>query len=129
MVAMTLDLATLHALAEPNRIKIVELLREGPLSVGEIADRLQMRQPQTSKHLRVLAEAGIVEVKMDANRRIYRLRKQPFIDLEAWSKSIILLWEERFDRLDEYLQDLQRKNKKTSGGISNGKTSKDTSRR
>lgn len=106
---MSLDLATLHALAESNRIKIVELLREGPLSVGEIAHRLQMRQPQTSKHLRVLSDAGIVEVKMDANRRIYRLRKQPFMELEAWSKSILLLWEKRFDRLDAYLQELQKK--------------------
>lgn len=112
MVAMTLDLATLQALAESNRIKIVELLCEGPLSVGEIAHRLQMRQPQTSKHLRVLADAGIVAVEINANRRIYRLRKQPFVDLESWSKSILLLWEERFDRLDEYLQDLQRKSKK-----------------
>ncbi len=97
------------ALAEPNRMQIVELLRESPLTVGEIAQRLQMRQPQVSKHLRVLSEAGIVEAQVDANRRIYSLRPEPFRALDDWLKTYRVIWECRFDRLDDYLQKLQGK--------------------
>jgi DNA-binding transcriptional ArsR family regulator len=97
----------LGALAEPNRMRIVELLREGPLTVGEIAQRLALRQPQTSKHLKVLSDNGIVEVRADANRRIYRLRPEPFKSLDAWLSSFRLVMEERLDNLGEYLQRLQ----------------------
>ncbi|MED1466941.1 metalloregulator ArsR/SmtB family transcription factor [Bacillus salipaludis] len=100
---------TLNALAEPNRLHIVELLRDGPLTVGEIADQLGLNQPQTSKHLRVLSNAGLVEVDAIANRRIYKLRADPFKELDSWLKSFHRVWEEKFDRLDDYLQDLQRK--------------------
>ncbi|WLD92618.1 helix-turn-helix transcriptional regulator [Alkalihalobacillus sp. AL-G] len=100
---------TLNALAEPNRLYIVELLRDGPLTVGEIADRLGLKQPQASKHLRVLSNAGLVEVQAVANRRIYKLRAEPFKELESWLESYRHIWNERFDRLDDYLQDLQRK--------------------
>lgn len=92
------------ALAEPNRFQIVELLRRGPLTVGEISERLAIRQPQASKHLRVLLEAGIVEVHAEANRRIYGLRREPFQEMEDWLKSIAEVWEDRLDRLDQYLQ-------------------------
>ncbi|GLI09505.1 ArsR/SmtB family transcription factor [Paenibacillus tyrfis] len=98
----------LSALAEPNRLHIVELLRDGPLTVGEIADRLGLHQPQASKHLRVLSEAGLVEMQPVANRRIYRLRPQPLMELDAWLASFRRIWEERFDRLDEYLLELQK---------------------
>lgn len=101
----------LSALAEPNRKRIVELLREGPLSVGEIAERLDLRQPQTSKHLKVLAESGIVEVETEANRRIYRLRSEPFLLLDSWLNSFRSVMEERFDRLDDYLNELQKRKK------------------
>lgn len=101
-----MDTATLSALAEPNRLRIVELLREGPLTVGEIADRLQIRQPQASKHLRVLSAAGIVEVHPDANRRFYKLRPEPFIVLDAWLASYRHIWEERLDRLDDHLDEM-----------------------
>jgi DNA-binding transcriptional ArsR family regulator len=97
----------LGALAEPNRMRIVELLREGPLTVGEIAQRLSLRQPQTSKHLKVLSDNGIVEVQADANRRIYRLRPEPFQSLDAWLRSFQVVMEERLDNLGEYLQRLQ----------------------
>jgi DNA-binding transcriptional ArsR family regulator len=100
----------LQALSEPNRLRIVELLREGPLTVGELTDRLQLRQPQVSKHLRVLHESGIVEMHAEANRRIYKLRPDPFQDLHAWLESYRSIWEEKFDRLDSYLQQLQNKN-------------------
>ena len=92
---------------EPNRLHIVELLRAGPLTVGEIVERLGLQQPQVSKHLKVLSEAEIVEVQPQANRRIYQLRREPFQELESWLHSFRRLWEERFDRLDDYLLDLQ----------------------
>ncbi|MFH5184229.1 ArsR/SmtB family transcription factor [Paenibacillus sp. TAB 01] len=99
--------STFSALAEPNRLHIVELLREGPLTVGEIADRLGLHQPQASKHLRVLSEAGIVEMHKDANRRIYKLRTQPLQELDTWLDSFRRIWEAKFDRLEEYLNELQ----------------------
>ncbi len=95
------------ALTEPNRLLIVELLRDGPLTVGEITQRLELQQPQVSKHLKVLSEAAIVEVQPQANRRIYKLRREPFQELEAWLHSFRRLWEGRFDRLDDYLLELQ----------------------
>jgi DNA-binding transcriptional ArsR family regulator len=104
-----MDMTTLSALAEPNRLHIVELLREGPLTVGVIADRLRLRQPQASKHLRVLLEAGIVELQAVANRRIYKLRPEPFKELNDWLDSYRRDWNERFNGLDAYLQELQKK--------------------
>ena len=92
---------------EPNRLHIVELLRNGPLTVGEITKRLGLRQPQVSKHLKVLNEADIVKVQPQANRRIYTLNREPFQELETWLQSFHRLWEERFDRLDDYLLQVQ----------------------
>ncbi|GIO61521.1 ArsR/SmtB family transcription factor [Paenibacillus cineris] len=106
-----MDMTTLSALAEPNRKRIVELLRDGPLTVGEIADRLSLRQPQASKHLKMLSDNGIVEVKAEANRRIYKLRPEPFQALESWVESFRHVMEDRFDNLDEYLRKLQNKDK------------------
>ncbi|KRF34576.1 ArsR/SmtB family transcription factor [Paenibacillus sp. Soil787] len=108
---MGLNTTTWSALAEPNRLHIVELLRSGPLTVGEIAERLSLQQPQVSKHLRVLSDAGFVEVQPSANRRIYKLRAQPFVEMNTWLESYRCMWEERFDRLDEYLNELQGKGK------------------
>lgn len=99
----------MSALAEPNRMQIVDLLRDNPLTVGEIADSLQLRQPQASKHLRVLSEAGLIEVQAVANRRICKLRPDPFKELDTWLESYRHMWEERYDRLDDYLQKLQSK--------------------
>lgn len=99
--------ATLSALAEPTRLQMVELLNKGPLTVGEIALGLQLRQPQASKHLRILSEAGLVEVEAVANRRIYRLRAPAFQELDAWLSAYRQLWVERFDQLEEHLQRLQ----------------------
>ncbi|MCG7346169.1 metalloregulator ArsR/SmtB family transcription factor [Sporosarcina sp. ACRSL] len=97
------------ALAEPNRLDIVDLLLEGPLPVGEIAKKLELNQPQTSKHLRVLCEAGLVDVQAKANRRIYKLRPEPLQELDTWLDSYRKLWETRMDRLDDYLNVLQGK--------------------
>jgi len=105
------------ALMEPNRLHIVELLRDGPLTVGQIKERLGLQQPQVSKHLKVLSEAAIVEDQPQANRRIYRLRREPFQELETWLQSFRRLWEERFDRLDDYLLELQESSQHTSNRI------------
>ena len=108
-----MNTTTLSALAEPHRLQIVELLREGPLTVGEIADRLQIRQPQASKHLKVLNEARIVEVRPDQNRRYYNLRGEPLKEMDTWLDRFRSLWEERFDNLEAYLKELQSKEKRS----------------
>jgi DNA-binding transcriptional ArsR family regulator len=105
------NMTTLSALSEPNRMNIVELLRHGPMTVGEIADQLGLRQPQTSKHLKVLSDSGIVEVQAEANRRIYKLRSEPFQALDTWIQSFRRVMQERFDNLDDYLKELQNKEK------------------
>ncbi|GAB0167696.1 metalloregulator ArsR/SmtB family transcription factor [Lysinibacillus sp. CTST325] len=105
------NITTLSALSEPNRMNIVELLRQGPLTVCEIADQLGLRQPQTSKHLKVLSDNGIVEMQAEANRRIYKLRPEPFQALDSWIQSFQSVMQERFDNLDEYLKELQKNEK------------------
>jgi DNA-binding transcriptional ArsR family regulator len=102
---------TLSALAEPNRLRIVELLRDKPYSVGEIADRLRLRQPQVSKHLRVLSEAGLVEVRPVAQQRIYQLQAKPFEELDSWLETFRRIWDTRLDTFDGYLQELKEKQK------------------
>lgn len=94
------------ALAEPSRLKIVELLRTGPLSVGEIADTLEIRQPQVSKHLRVLGDSGIVARQAVARQRIYRLEVAPFEEICRWAESFAQLWETRLDSLGSYLESI-----------------------
>jgi DNA-binding transcriptional ArsR family regulator len=98
---------TLKALAEPNRLHIVELLRNGPRPVGELVDRLHLRQPQVSKHLRVLSDAGLVEVRIDAQRRIYTLRPAPLQQLDVWLERYRELWEQNFQRLDALLDEMK----------------------
>jgi DNA-binding transcriptional ArsR family regulator len=118
LIKYTVTMKTLWtALTEPNRLHIVELLRDGPLTVGQITERLGLQQPQVSKHLKVLSEAAIVEVQPQANRRIYQLRREPFQELEVWLRSFRRLWEERFDRLDDYLLELQTHEQHTSNRV------------
>ena len=105
-------LETLRALAEPNRLQIVELLLDGPRPVGDMVDELGLRQPQVSKHLRVLSEAGLVDVRVDAQRRIYALRPAPLQELEVWLERYRRLWESNFQRLDALLYEMKRKEKK-----------------
>ncbi|MHA6482506.1 ArsR/SmtB family transcription factor [Paenibacillus sp. strain BS8-2] len=97
----------LQAISEPNRLRIVELLRDGEQSVGDIVERLGLNQPQVSKHLRVLQETGIIEMIPEGNRRICRLRPQPLRQMLDWLDSFRRIWDERLDRLDDYLQELQ----------------------
>lgn len=100
-------LATFQALAEPNRLRIVELLRRGPRAVGAIGERLQLRQPQVSKHLAVLKAAGLVEVDARANQRFYELRAAPLAEMDGWLMQYRQLWDERFTQMDEVLEDLK----------------------
>ena len=91
------------ALGEPNRFQIVELLRSGPRSVGEIVEALGIRQPQVSKHLRVLSGAGLVAAEPRARQRIYRLESDRFDELGDWVDSFEDVWEARLDSLGTYL--------------------------
>src|SRR4030088_2042302 len=100
-------MATLRALAEPSRFQIVELLRDGPRPVGDMVDRLHLTQPQVSKHLRVLSDAGLVDVRVDAQRRIYALRPAALQELEVWLERYRRLWEDNFQRLDAVLEELK----------------------
>ena len=104
--ATLLDPTTFAALGEPTRLRIVELLRNGPLSVGEIVDRLAVRQPQVSKHLRVLGESGIVMVEPRQRHRIYRLRAEQFEAVAEWVDSFERLWDTRLDSLGTFLHSL-----------------------
>ena len=106
-------MATLRALAEPNRFQIVELLRDGPRPVGDMVHRLRLRQPQVSKHLRVLSAAGLVDVRVDAQRRIYALRPAALQELEVWLERYRRLWEENYQRLDAVLEELKTGERKT----------------
>jgi DNA-binding transcriptional ArsR family regulator len=103
---------TFEALVDPTRRRILDLLRERPRLVGELVDLLEMSQPNISKHLRVLREAGLVHVRHDAQRRWYELRTEPLAEIDAWLESYRHLWNARFDRLDDYLQELKRKEEK-----------------
>ena len=105
---------TFSALAEPNRLQIVELLRHRPLPVGQIAERLRLGQPQVSKHLRVLSEAGLVQVRPLAQQRIYALRAEPLKELDDWLGKYRRTWGDRFDRMDDVLRELTAKEKKSS---------------
>jgi len=102
---------TLAALAEPNRLRIVELLRAGACSVNAIGARLDLHQPQVSKHLRVLKDAGLVSVQARAQQRLYGLRPEPLRDLSVWIERYRRLWDERFTELDELVEQLTKKDK------------------
>jgi DNA-binding transcriptional ArsR family regulator len=97
-------IATFELLAEPNRRRILDLLRDGERPVGELVDRLSMSQPAVSKHLRVLRDAGLVDVRVDAQRRLYRLRPEPLREVDAWIAPYRQLWEDRLARLERHLQ-------------------------
>jgi DNA-binding transcriptional ArsR family regulator len=90
-------------IAEPNRRAILGLLIASQQSVGEIERQLRMPQPTVSKHLRVLRDAGFVESTVDAQRRLYRLKPEPFQELDAWLDQFRRFWSEHVDALERYL--------------------------
>jgi len=90
-------------IAEPNRRAILSLLASSPQSVGEIERQLRMSQPTVSKHLRVLREAGFVEAKVDAQRRLYQLKPGPLQEVDAWLAPFRQFWSAHIDALERYL--------------------------
>jgi DNA-binding transcriptional ArsR family regulator len=90
-------------LVEPNRRRILDLLRGGHRPVGEIVTALGLSQPAVSKHLRVLKEAGLVVVRPDAQRRLYQLRPEPLSEVDAWLAPYRHLWSQRLDALERHL--------------------------
>ncbi len=106
----------LNAIAEPNRLRIVELLRESPSPVGEIATKLKLRQPQVSKHLRLLSEAGLVRAYPNAQQRIYYLQAEPFKELDRWLETFRKVWKDRLDNLNDYMKELKEEEKLNKKG-------------
>ena len=92
-----------HALSDPNRRAVLELLLERPRPVGELVEQLGLSQPGTSKHLKVLREAGLVQVRQDANRRVYALDPGPIRELDVWLAPYRRLWNESLDDLGRHL--------------------------
>ena len=92
-----------QALADPNRRAVLELLLERPRPVGELVEQLGLSQPGTSKHLKVLREAGLVQVRQDANRRVYALDPGPIRELDVWLAPYRRLWNESLDELGRHL--------------------------
>jgi DNA-binding transcriptional ArsR family regulator len=95
--------STFEALAEPTRRRILDLLRERPRLVGELTGHLGLSQPGTSKHLRVLREAGLVRVRPEGQRRWYELAPQPLAEIDAWLEPYRWLWVDRLDALERHL--------------------------
>lgn len=94
---------TFEVLAEPRRRQILDLLRDGERPVGDLVDELALSQPAVSKHLKVLRDAGLVEVRQDAQRRWYRLRPAPLLEIDAWLEPYRDLWRNRLDALEAHL--------------------------
>ncbi|HUO15489.1 MAG TPA: metalloregulator ArsR/SmtB family transcription factor [Verrucomicrobiae bacterium] len=109
-------------IAEPNRRAILSLLVSSQQSVGEIERQLRMPQPTVSKHLRVLRDAGFVESTVDAQRRLYRLKAEPFRQLDDWLSQFRRFWSTHIDALERYLERMdpsttaKSKTKKTPSG-------------
>ena len=95
-----------EVLAEANRRRILDLLREGELAVGDLVSSVGISQPAVSKHLRVLRQAGLVEVRADAQRRLYRLRTEPLREIDDWLAPYRVAWGHRLDALKAHLDDM-----------------------
>lgn len=91
--------AVLHALSDESRRTVLEVLRDHPATVSELAERLPIARPGVSRHLRVLREAGLVNVRQEAQWRVYSLRLEPLAEIDAWLRRYRVLWENRLDAL------------------------------
>ncbi len=101
---METQLQLFQALADPARFRIVEAMKSGEFAVGDIVERMDIRQSGVSRHLRILTEAGIVQMRPDGQRRLYSLRKEAFDQLEAWIAAYRGHWETRLDRFGAALE-------------------------
>jgi DNA-binding transcriptional ArsR family regulator len=106
--------AALRALADPSRRSMVERLAHGPVTAGELAELLPIARPGVSRHLRVLREAGLVDVRRDAQRRVYSLRPQPLAEIDDWLVPYRALWEQRLDALHTEVARGKRERRSTS---------------
>jgi len=111
---METNLEIFHALADPARLRIVEAMRSGECAVGDIVEQMDIRQSGVSRHLRILSEAGIVQMRPDGQKRLYSLRKDAFDRLEAWVAGYRRHWEARLDRFGAALERGQDAAHKTS---------------
>lgn len=100
---MPSNLAVLDVIAEPTRRRILDAVRSGERSVNELVNEVGMHQPGISRHLKVLREAGLVDVRRDAQRRMYRLTPEPLMELDAWLEPYRAEWASRLDRLEQHL--------------------------
>lgn len=98
--------STFEVLGEPRRREILDLLRGGERAVGDLVDRLALSQPAVSKHLKILRESGLVEVRQDAQKRWYRLRAAPLAEIDAWLAPYRALWESHLDALERHLDEM-----------------------
>lgn len=98
------DLAVLEVIAEPTRRRILDAVRGRERSVNELVQQVGMHQPGVSRHLKVLRDAGLVEVRRDAQRRLYRLRPEPLKELDAWLEPYRAEWAGRLDSLERHLR-------------------------
>jgi DNA-binding transcriptional ArsR family regulator len=101
---MTAHLTLFHALADPARLRILETMRSGECAVGDIVERMDIHQSGVSRHLRILTEAGIVQMRPDGQKRLYSLRKDAFDQLEAWVAGYRRHWKARLDRFGATLE-------------------------
>jgi DNA-binding transcriptional ArsR family regulator len=99
--------ATFAVLAEPVRRQILDLIRDEERPVGDLVERVGLSQPGVSKHLRLLREAGLVEVRVDAQRRLYRVRAEPLAEIDAWLAPYRRLWAGRLDQLERHLNETE----------------------
>src|SRR5436190_24237345 len=96
-----------EVIAEPNRRAILSLLLSSQHSVGEIERQLRMPQPSVSKHLRILRDAGFVESRVDAQRRVYRIRPEPLMEVDAWLAPFRRYWSAHVDALERHLDRME----------------------
>ena len=101
---MPADLTVLEVIAEPTRRRILDAVRDGERSVNELVAEVGMHQPGVSRHLKVLRDAGLVTVRRDAQRRLYRLRAEPLRELDAWLEPYRAEWVDKLDRLERHLE-------------------------
>jgi DNA-binding transcriptional ArsR family regulator len=99
--------STFEVLAEPNRRQIMDLLLADERHVGDLVAGTSLSQPSISKHLRVLRDAGLVQVRADAQRRVYRVRAEPLRAIDDWLEPYRKLWDSRLDALEQHLEKMQ----------------------
>ena len=120
MIAVTMARAAtttdaFNAVAEPRRRQILDALADGERPVSELVELLDVAQPQVSKHLRVLREVGLVDVRGDGRRRLYRLNGHSLKPIHDWVRNYERMWTERFDQLDVVLEELEREERGDGG--------------